>query len=341
MPYYAPLKRRIDGPRVIDGLLRLRSQLADEIPKRSLSTMLLSTWNIREFDSNAYGPRTEDAYYFIAEILSHFDLVAVQEVRRDLKALRRVMSILGDDWDYLVTDTTEGRGGNQERLAYLYDTTRVRPSGLVGEIVIPPDVAGSAVQLARTPLVAGFQCGWAKFQLTTVHILWGTDAENDPEREAEIDRLAEFLADRAEDKAEIGDDNLVLLGDFNIFRPESSTMAALRRHQWQTPDAIQALPRGSNVAGDKKYDQIAVRERRHRFELTDRAGIFDYYRSVFRTGDADLYAAERVRAGKDPYTYNTWRTYQMSDHLPLWIQVDIDFSTAYLTELAANAGREP
>ena len=33
--------------------------------------------------------------------------------------------------------------------------------------------------------------------------------------------------------------------------------------------------------------------------------------------------------------YNQWRTYQMSDHLPLWAEFRIDFSDEYLTEIAA------
>ena len=335
MPYYAPLTHRQDKDRIIDGLLRLRVQLDDAIPARSLSDMLLATWNIREFDSPAYGQRTEDAFYFIAEIVSRFDIVAIQEVRRDLTALKRLMRVLGSRWDYIVTDTTGGDRGNNERLAYVFDTNRVRPSGLVGEIVVPPSAAGASIQLARTPLVAGFQCGWAKFQLTTVHILWGTSTENDPERVEEIDALAALLADRAADKEEVGDDNLVVLGDFNIFRPESDTMNALTSHGWKIPAAIQVIP-GSNVERNKKYDQIAVRDRQHRFALGDRAGAFDYFESVFRDVDADAYADDRARPGKDPYQYKGWRTYQMSDHLPLWVQIKVDFSDEYLRELRAS-----
>jgi hypothetical protein len=32
--------------------------------------------------------------------------------------------------------------------------------------------------------------------------------------------------------------------------------------------------------------------------------------------------------------YLTWRTYQLSDHLPLWAEFDVDFSDEYLAELA-------
>jgi len=92
-------------------------------------TLLLATWNIREFDAPAYGERLEEAYYYIAEIIARFDLVAIQEVRRDLKALDRVCDLLGPNWAHIVTDVTEGQRGNDERMAFLYDTRKVQFAG--------------------------------------------------------------------------------------------------------------------------------------------------------------------------------------------------------------------
>ena len=34
--------------------------------------------------------------------------------------------------------------------------------------------------------------------------------------------------------------------------------------------------------------------------------------------------------------YKQWRTYQMSDHLPMWIEVRVDFSDDYLTGVAGT-----
>jgi hypothetical protein len=33
------------------------------------------------------------------------------------------------------------------------------------------------------------------------------------------------------------------------------------------------------------------------------------------------------------YYLSTWRTFQMSDHLPLWVELKTDFSDEYLTRL--------
>ena len=355
MPNYSQLRHAHDSARIIDGLKRLREQLdgPDGIPERSMDkTMRLATWNIREFDSPAYGDRIEDAFFFIAEVISRFDLVAVQEVRRDLSALEKLMGHLGWPWRYLVTDTTEGDPGNDERLAFLYDTRKVRFTGLSGELVLPDikvkkgQPAVPVEQIARTPFTAGFQAGWVKFQLATVHIVYGEEDAEDPARIAEIKALASFLADRAKDKVS-SFPNLVILGDFNIFDRSDQTMQALLDAGWSIPVPIRDLPQGSNIPQTKHYDQIAVLPIAHQFQPAGPAGIFNYYESVFRAQDRATYAEamgpayEKTSAGKPrsesskaQYYLTYWRTFQMSDHLPMWLDLKIDFSDEYIDGLA-------
>ena len=52
-----------------------------------------------------------------AEIVSHFDLIAIQEVNENLADFQMLMELLGSWWEYLVTDVTPGSAGNQERIA--------------------------------------------------------------------------------------------------------------------------------------------------------------------------------------------------------------------------------
>ncbi|MBG6185309.1 hypothetical protein IWX65_003288, partial [Arthrobacter sp. CAN_A214] len=112
----------------------------------------------------------------IAEIVSGFDVLALQKVRRNTTVLQYLLGLLGTSWRFNTSDVTEGATGNGERLSYLYDTTRVQPSGLVGEIVLPPATGTPVPQFARTPYAAGFTRGTAGFVLMTVHVLWGTRA---------------------------------------------------------------------------------------------------------------------------------------------------------------------
>jgi len=352
MPYYGDLTamRATDRTRTREGLKRLRKQIRAELPEKNLEqTVIIATWNIREFDSPMYGERGAESLLYLAEIISSFDLVAVQEVRQDLRALRHLMRLLGFRWRYVLTDVTEGAAGNGERMAFLYDTRKIRFGGLAGELVLPPLADGSLVaQVARTPFMAGFEAGWTSFELATVHIRYGTARPDDPQRIVEIAQVAEFLRRRAVDRF-AWSKNLVLLGDFNIFARTDATMLALEAAGWMVPEELQSIP-GSNVAKDRKYDQIAIRPQRFRFDRTGRAGVLDPYESVYRTEDEPTYAkiigpaygtkkdgTPRTAAQSRTY-YRAWRTFQLSDHLPMWLEVRIDYADAFLAESRADPG---
>lgn len=329
--------------RTIDGLTRLRQALSAEIPARTATgTLLLATWNIREFDSGKYGYRSEEAYHYIAEVLSRFDLIAIQEVRDGLYPLQRLQQILGPMWwGYLVTDVTLGTSGNAERMAYLYDRRKVRFTGLAAELVLPKprNAKEEPVQLARSPYLAGFQAGWAYLTLATVHIYYGTDKPDDARRLAEITAFSQTLAKAAGKlsaapqtapgiKPEPG--NLILLGDFNIFNRKDVTMQAIANAGFVVPETLQSVP-GSNVDKNRHYDQIAYYQRLSHMRPTGRAGVFDVYEHVYRLADAsDCLGDRKTRPGR---SFKDWRSYRMSDHLPMWIEFDIDDADAWLATL--------
>ena len=349
MPFYQDIdSSTAEGARTLDRLLALRAQLAAEIPERTQKrSLLLATWNIRDFDKPTFGERLEESIYYIAEIISHFDLVAVQEVYRDLRGLNRVLRVLGSHWDYLFTDATEGARGNDERMLFLFDSRKVKFGGLAGELVLPPVRGKSgqkvpASQFSRSPYVCGFQAGWTKFMLSTVHILWGGGASELEERVDEIRQVAGFLRDRTEDETAWAR-NLILLGDFNIFSPEDATFAAITDAGFVVPDELQNLP--SNATRVRHYDQIAFRVRENALEMTGNAGVFDYYQTLFRDSDEDkeIYhdlmmpgletksnGKPRSERSKKNYFKTYWRTHQMSDHLPMWVELRIDYSNEYL-----------
>lgn len=349
MPFYnrAFLTKGAKGRRTLERLLALRAQLDEQIPARTQQeTLLLATWNIRDFDKPAYGERSEEAMHYIAEVVARFDLVAIQEVYRDMDALHRLMKLLGGSWDYLVTDTGEGAAANNERLAFVYDTRKVRFAGLAGELVLPPiKIKGKKQepkQLARTPYIAGFRSGWTDFALCTVHILYGKGKRNDPARVAEIRQLAQFLKKRSTDPA-AWSRNIIALGDFNIFDEREDTMKALTDEGFVVPEEIQSIP-GSNVPKNKKYDQIAFRVRQGRLNTTGQAGVFDPFESVYRDEDEKAYAKEMGdsykttstgKPRKDPGQYyrTYWRTHQISDHLPMWVELRINYTEPFLKRL--------
>lgn len=350
MPYYRELNSAVPaGKRTIQKLLELRHALDDAVPHRTLEkTLLLATWNLREFDSTKYGSRTPESYYYIAEIIARFDLVAIQEVREDLSALNQLRRLLGPSYECFFTDVTEGKRGNGERMAFLFDSRKIKPGGLASQMVLPPfqikNEKGEvefkpASQLVRTPFIFGFKSGWTDFTLTTVHIYYGEAEADNPTRVEEIRQASNYLKRKSEDPFEWSR-NLILLGDFNIFSPKDTTMKAILDAGFTVPSELQNLP--SNIARDKFYDQIAFKIRPEKFGTTGQAGVFNFFDLVFTEQEEALYAPEmgegylnnkegipRDEKARHRY-YKDWRTHQMSDHLPMWVELRIDYSNEYL-----------
>jgi len=340
MPYYKPLKKiedKTEQKRIIDKLLILRQQLEEQIPRKTVSeSLLIATWNIREF---SMGNRLEESFYYLAEIISRFDIIAIQEVSEDLRGLKKVIDILGGNWDFIVTDSTSGAAGGGERMAFLYDKGKLTFKNLAGEIVLPQkNLIDGKLQFARTPFCVAFQAGWFLFNLTTVHIYYGkTSGEKYLQRIEEIDSISAFMAKRAK-KENV---NYILLGDFNIVDPTDQTMKALEKNKFFIPDAIKDKP--SDIGGTKHYDQIAfkLKERVDMqvfSEKDQKAGAFNYFNYVFTEDELDIYrpyfdpknTKGKTEKSIKSYYSSKWRTFQMSDHLPLWVELKIDFSDQFL-----------
>ena len=132
--------------------------------------MLLATWNIKDFDSRRR--RRPESRFHIAEILSAFDLVAIQEVGDDLTDLREVMKVLGDSWAYFAAETA---GLTRQRLVFLYARRKVRFQSGAGQVVLskrdahpgrfvagtfsePPRPYTLGSRLVRIQLVRSFCC---------------------------------------------------------------------------------------------------------------------------------------------------------------------------------------
>ena len=354
MPFYSPLRRLPveDRLRTLEGIKALRAQKKAHIPGRTLhNTLLLATWNIRDFgneDKRAShgrdqpGPRLEESFYYIAEIIDAFDLVAIQEINT-LEALQRVMRILGPSWDYMTTDISPGKAGNEERMTFVFDTRKVRFQNIAGQIV-----TDQPRQFVRPPYYAAFQSGWFKFSLCTVHILYG-DYRDTYERIGEIDEIAGYLSERAERTGE----NIILLGDFNILSRTDPTFAPLDRHAWTVP-----LEYLSNVRQTKAYDQIAFKVKPDELRLgpsQPNSGVFELFEAVFPDSSWEHYYEIAAATGR-PMTswdntlvwpdndrlltreeyFREWRTWQLSDHMPLWVELEIDFTDQYLDRIAAG-----
>ncbi len=348
MPFYNAIDINTkQGRRTAQRLLKLKEGLSSIPGKTVDDRLLLATWNIRDFDKSAYGDRLDESIYYIAEIISRFDIVAIQEVYKDLRGLKRVLKVLGGYWKYIVTDVAGGTRGNKERMTFVYDSRKVSFGGLAGEMVLPSVKVKKgnkteivhAEQVWRTPFICGFRAGWSRFMIASVHILWGKSEAEPKNRIEEIGKVASFLRKRTQDKT-AWSQNLILVGDFNIFDVEDETFKQLTDNGFEIPESHKEFC--TNAGKNRQYDQIAFMIQKDRLDWTGTCGVVDIYEHVFTEKDEKTYiefmgkAYEKTTKGKKRTDrqkstyYKTWRTHQMSDHLPLWVELKIDFSKQYL-----------
>jgi endonuclease/exonuclease/phosphatase family metal-dependent hydrolase len=293
-------------PAVQEDLAALRELLRPVPAKQLERNLLIATWNIRELGKVARTwsqPEGESpardlhAIRCIGEIISRFDVVAIQEVQRDIGALQVLMKWLGSDWGFTMTDVTRGARAGSERLAFIFDTRRVRPSGLAAELVLSEeDMRGTDPQrlhqqLARTPYSVAFYAKGHTFVLTTVHIRWGREAERGPE----IRAVAEWL-DRSRREIDSAGHDLFALGDWNIAEIGDDNHAALTATGLRVP--LELAP-----VDEPAYDQIAWFPRTLRLRYTSRAGRVRWKGTILRDHDP------------------TGVTYRISDHTPLWVEL--------------------
>ncbi|MAA80697.1 MAG: endonuclease [Hyphomonas sp.] len=309
----------------LNGLaLALDSSIPAKQPGKNL---LIASWNIRSFgsltrtwtaSSNDSPKRDLRGLRTIIDIISRFDVIALQEVVGDLRALRDMMRFLGDDWSFLMTDVTAGDRGNNERMAFVFDRTRVKPSGLAAEIVIPPewkdDLQPDALvkQFARTPYAVSFKAGEQTFILVTLHVEFG---HSSADRIDELRNIARWMREWA-DRSNRWHQSLLTLGDFNIDRRGDDLWQAFTSTGLTVPDDLHRVPRTifsdpANPDLDKFYDQIAWFEtgsKKQRIEMHYvRGGGFDFLPHVY------------TNTGLSKASIS----YRVSDHYPLWAEFQI------------------
>jgi exonuclease III len=225
-----------------------------------------------------------------------------------------MIEYLGDDWAFLMTDVTAGSAGNHERLAFVYQTSRLQPSGLACEIVLKPhddeEPVAPSKQFARTPYAVSFKAGEQTFILLTVRIHYGDHAT---ERTHELKAIAQWM-DKWAKKSNRFHQNLIVLGDFNIDRHEDPLWQAFTSTGLYVPPELNNVKRsifvkeGQDPMRQKFYDQIAwFQTGAKKARLTMKyvtSGGFDFLPYIYR----------------DTTISKVAKSHRMSDHYPLWTE---------------------
>lgn len=290
----------------------LTTKALRNIPQKAPGKLIAATWNLTNFGIQQ---RSDDDLALMAEIISWFDLVAIQEIADSLAHLRKMMRFLNPNYHIVLSDIA----GNDERAGFIYDSRKVTRLELAAEVAVPPSdhrfirmkgVSGAFNGFDRNPYAVAFRTGIDKIELTavSVHLYFGSHSYYDEDRRAlEAYALARW-ADLRHKSAGDYSQNILILGDLNLPKRDDSNniFKALKARGLILPEHSTSI--GSSLKDDKEYDQVAF----HTGLMQQRyvkSGVFDFDHTPFFADAWDI----------GPSYFNTALKYHIADHRPLWV----------------------
>lgn len=236
-------------------------------PTVAADSVRIATWNLKHF---ALRPGLQLAT--VASIINDggFDIVAIQEVKKEGEAVDRLLNTLGPPWR---GTSFSPMTGNYERFVFIYRGDRVV------ETMKPRFVQDQeAGVFDRTPYLAGFRCGNFDFLLLSVHLSYTDVARRQAEARA-LARIATRLVASSTEK------DLIVVGDFNEEK---------RRNFLSDFDAMRwsrLIGQGTNLSGRETYDNILIDPTLTR-EYSRNSGVVKFDETRFDNDDKA--AAEQV-----------------------------------------------
>lgn len=286
------------------------------IPPKQDGKFLLGSWNIANLGDEKQRRDTGDIE-IISEILSWFDVIAVQEIKENLIDFRWVMNSLPESYDAVFSDMA----GNNERMVFVYDKTRVDRLELAGEIAVPPGshrhiklpgIEQKFRGFDRNPFAVAFEVSGGVFTVVNAHLYFGSSSKKSENRRALETYALGRWADLRMKRGDAYSGNTVVIGDLNLpaVKPGDKIYDALVKRGLRIPEHQSVI--GTVITGGKYYDQLAF----FPAETGDafiRQGVFDFDGAVFR----DLWQQET------PKEFDAFVRYHISDHRPIWAQFDL------------------
>jgi endonuclease/exonuclease/phosphatase family metal-dependent hydrolase len=298
---------------------RLRDhKLHRNIPERTAATLLAATWNIANLGAQK---RRDQEFTLIAEILSWFDIVAVQECRDNFRDLEQIAWKLPPAFRFVMSDAA----GNAERMVFIYDSQKLSLLEEIGEITIPPStykriklpgVDQGFQGFDRAPYLVSFATGMTSFTFVNAHLYFGK-SNDDPvsmaRRSLETYAMAFWAKERIKPSNAFTRE-LLVMGDMNMPKSEEGDpiFRALTKLGLEVPDHSTQI--ASSIATDANYDQIAFLPSTTRNAYTGLKGVFDYDGVIF----PDLW-----QNGNNSKNFKAYLRYYISDHRPMWVQLRI------------------
>jgi endonuclease/exonuclease/phosphatase family metal-dependent hydrolase len=287
------------------------------IPARTDGKILVGTWNLANLGAQQ---RRDQDKALIAEVLSWFDIIAIQECRENFADLEDLQRKLGSSYRMLMSDAA----GNNERLSYLYDSNKFQLLEEVGEIAFPPSQYGR-IKLPgvretfngfdRSPYLAAFKSGSSSYTFVNVHLFYGqAQSTSIGRRVLETFAVAKWADMRRKSPFSFTRE-LLALGDFNMPKsePGDAVYNALTKLGLELPEHSTQI--ASSIANDSNYDQIAFMPGMTSQCFTGLKGVFDFDTCLF---------PELWQGGANATNFKSYIRYYLSDHRPMWVQLTVE-----------------
>jgi deoxyribonuclease-1-like protein len=251
-------------------------------------TIRIAAFNIQVFGVTKMGkPHVMDV---LAEVMRQFDVIAIQEIRAiDQTLMPRFIDMVNSDgsqYDYVIGPRL-GRTSSKEQYAFVYNTRTIHLNRDWVYTIDDPDD-----RIHREPMVANFRVRGPPpdeaftFTLINIH----TDPDEVP---SELEALADVF--RAVQQDGSGEDDVILLGDFNTHEHRLGSLADIPNIKW----AITGMT--TNTRASRAYDNILF-DRVATSEYTGRFGVMNLMREFGLTLEEAL---------------------EVSDHYPVWAEFSV------------------
>lgn len=298
----------------IKAIRNYRNKEGMQIPASNNTNLLLATWNIANLGAQ---DRKDEHLKIIAEIISWFDIIAVQETRDNSEQFQKIATFAGKQYRFIFSDAA----GNNERMAFIYNNRKIKLIEEIAELAVPPSDYGNIKLPAikakfsgfdRYPFLVSFQMKSFRFSLLNVHLYYGdaTEHKSIERRCLEAFCVGRWANLRSKGKYSYTGKNIFALGDFNLPKVDESdpVHSALVNFGLQLPEHTSKIY--SNLNNDKAYDQIAFLPAMKNSIVSH--GIFPFDNALF----AEIYK------NKTHADFRDYIKYYISDHRPMWMELN-------------------
>ena len=237
-----------------------------DIPKQANcpDTITIASFNIQVFGKTKAGK--PEVMEIITDIITQFDIVAIQEIRDKsgtaITHLENLLDATGTDYNYIIGPRL-GRTSSKEQYAYIYNTNTIEA---IGEPYTYDDSEEDIFH--REPFIAQFKAkkGTFDFTLITIH----TDPDTATE---EIYALHQVIGQA---RSFTGESDIIALGDFNA---DCSYHQESNRGPLSEDSYIYAIKdtADTNLAkSDCTYDRIIMTKSSTETDFTGMSGVYRF-----------------------------------------------------------------